>query len=92
MLYVGIVISGVGIVLYVISAVLINYYYRKNRPDILKQSNSKLTRGQGRKIIVTRNVTSPGAGLLGFISMPVFLIGIGVIILSLIIKALGRIF
>ena len=41
MLYIGLAISGFGVVLYIVSAVLLNYYLRKNRPDVLEHGNSK---------------------------------------------------
>jgi len=101
MLYIGLAISGFGVVLYIVSAVLLNYYLRKNRPDILEHGNSK--KGSSRKkqkgskkgeirVVITENATPGWVALLGVPAMPVFLIGIVVIILSLVIKAFGRIF
>jgi hypothetical protein len=95
MLYIGLVISGVGVILYIVSAVLINYYLRKNRPDILNQADSKSAnsrKGRKAKIIITQNANPGWVSFLSFLSMPMVIIGIGVIILSLIIKVLGRIF
>ena len=95
MLKVGLIISGIGVVLYIVSAILMNYYLRKNRPDILNQGDSKRSNPRKKRearIIVTQNATPCGVSFLGFLAMPAFLIGIGIIILSLIIKALGRIF
>jgi hypothetical protein len=96
MLYIGLAISGLGVVLYILSAVLLNHYLRKNRPDVLehskpkKGSSSKGQKGNKKKeikIIVTENATPGWVALLGVPAMPLFLIGIAVIILSLVIRA-----
>ena len=96
MLYVGLVISGFGVILYIVSAVLLNYYLRKNIPDVLEQSDSRS--GDSRKkqkgdkggkviVVVTENATPGWVALLGFPAIPLFLIGVAVIVLSLVIKA-----
>ncbi len=41
MFYIGLAISGIGVVLYVISTILLNYYLQKNRPDVLEQFDSR---------------------------------------------------
>ena len=96
MFYIGLAISGIGVVLYVTSAILLNYYLRKNRPDILDQPNSKSgdsrKKQKGKKngkiiVVITENATPGWVALLGFPAIPVFLIGIAVIILSLVINA-----
>ena len=96
MLYIGLAISGFGVVLYIISAVLLNYYLRKNRPDVLEQFDSKSgdsrkkqqgNKGKEVRIVVTENATPGWVALLGFPAIPLFLIGIAVIILSLVINA-----
>ena len=94
MLKVGLIISGIGVVLYIVSAILMNYYLRRNRPDILKAGpkSSNPRKKREARIIVTQNASPGGVSFLGFLAMPIFLIGIGTIILSLIIKAFGRIF
>ncbi len=84
MFYVGLAISGFGLVLYVVSAILLNYYLRRNRPDVLEQLDSK---SGGRKkqkrnkdrevrVVVTENATPGWVALLGFPAIPMFLVGI----------------
>jgi len=101
MLYVGLAISGIGLVLYITHTILYNHYLRKNRPDVLEQLDSK--RGGSRmgqkgnkerevRIVITESGTPGWVILLGFPAMPIFLVGIVVTILSLVIKALGWIF
>ena len=96
MLYVGLAISGFGVILYVISTVLLNYYLRKNRPDVLEQFDSKSgdshKKQKGNKdrevrVVITENAIPGWVSLLGFPAIPLFLIGIAVIILSLVINA-----
>ncbi len=100
MLYVGLVITGLGVILYIASTVLLNYCL-KNRPDVLEQFDSKS--GDSRKkqngnkdkevrIVLTENATPGWVVLLGIPAIPVFLVGITVVILSLIIKAFSWIF
>ena len=98
MLYVGLAILGVGMILYIASAVLLNYYLRKNRQDVLEQLDSKSgsshKKPRGNKsgevrVVVTENATPGWVALLGFPAIPLFLVGVAVIILSLIIKAFG---
>lgn len=96
MLYVGLVISGSGMILYIVSAILLNYYLHKSELDVLKQSSARS--GDSRKkqkgdkskevrIVVIENATPGWTALLGLPAIPLFLIGIAVIILSLVIKA-----
>lgn len=101
MLYVGLAISGIGLILYITHTVLYNHYLRKNRPDILEQFRSKPgnshTRQKGNRdrevrVVVTESGTPGWVILLGLPAMPIFFVGIAVIILSLIIKVLGWIF
>ncbi|MFC1714454.1 hypothetical protein ACFL6S_12365 [Candidatus Poribacteria bacterium] len=96
MLYVGLAISGIGVVLYAVSAILLNYYLRKNRPDVLEQFDSKSgdsrnkqkgNKGRQVRVVVTDSATPGWVALLGFPAIPLFLIGIAVIILSLVINA-----
>lgn len=96
MIYIGLAISGIGVVLYVASAVLLNYYLRKNRPDMLEQFYSgsgasrkkqKGNKGKEVRIVVTENATPGWVALLGFPAIPLFIMGIAVIILSLVINA-----
>ncbi len=98
MLSVGLVITGFGVIVYIASAVLLNYYLRKNRPDVLEQldpkSGSSRKKPRGNKsgevrVVITENATPGWVALLGFPAMPLFLVGVAVIILSLIIKAFG---
>ena len=101
MLYVGLVISGYGAVLYAVSAVLFNHYLRKNRPDVLERFDSKSggsrkkqkgDNGKEIKIVITENATPGWVAILGIPAMPLFLVGVAVIILSLIIKAFVWVF
>jgi len=101
MLYVGLAITGFGVILYIISTVLLNYYLQKNRPDVLEHFDSKSggsrkqqneNRDKEVRIVVTENATPGWIALLGVPAIPLFLIGVAVIILSLIIKAFGWIF
>jgi hypothetical protein len=101
MLYVGLAISGIGLILYITHTVLYNHYLRKNRPDILEHFGSKP--GNSRKkqkgnrepevrVVITESGTPGWVILLGFPAIPIFFVGIAVTILSLIIKALVWIF
>ena len=101
MLYVGLAISGIGLILYITHTVLYNHYLRKNRPDILEQFGSKPGNSRMRqkgnkerevKIVITESGTPGWVILLGFPAMPIFFVGVVVIILSLVIKVLGWIF
>ena len=96
MLYFGIAISVSGVILYIVSAVLFNYYLSKNTSDAMKQFDSrsgasrrkqKGDKGKEIRIVVTENATPGWVALLGSLAMPVFLIGVAVIILSLIVRA-----
>jgi len=96
MLYIGLAISGFGVLLYVASAILLNYYLCKNRPDVLEQPNSRSgdlrKKQKGNKngdiiVVITENAIPSWVTFLGFPAIPLFLIGIAVIILSLVINA-----
>lgn len=100
MLYVGLVITGLGVILYIASTVLLNYCL-KNRPDVLEKfdfkSGGSRKKQNGNKdkevrIVLTENATPGWVALLGIPAIPIFLVGITVVILSLIIKAFGWIF
>ena len=101
MLYIGMVISGIGLILYITHTVLYNHYLRKNRPDILEQFGSKpgnsRTKQKGNRerevrVVVTESGTPGWVVLLGFPAIPIFFAGIAITILSLVIKALIWIF
>ena len=99
--YIGLVISGTGVILYITHTILYNYYLRKNRPDLLEQLDSEpgnSSTGQKEnkepevKIVITESGAPGWVMLLVLPAMPIFLVGIGVIVLSLVIKILGWIF
>lgn len=97
MIYVGLAISGIGLVLYVTHTILYNHHLRKNDPDIVGLLDSKSAnrpkkkKKSGKKevrVIAIESSTPGWVMLLGLPSIPMFFIGIVIIAISLIIKSL----
>jgi len=89
MLRIGFLLVGIGIVWYIVHAVIYNYFLRKHDPDFLNDSfqpprsskkNKKVT------VVVSSGRTPAWIILFGMPSIPLFLLGIVITVVALIIN------
>ena len=87
----GAIIAGIGLVLYIIHTILLNHFLGKNAPEVTKSSRSRGNRKEkGIRIeAITDDDVPRWVILVGFPSMPLFLLGILVFIITFIFRLLG---
>ena len=88
----GAIIAGMGLALYIIHTILLNHYQflGKNAPDAIKSGRSKGNQKE-RKIrieTVSYDDVPRWVILIGFPSMPLFVLGILVVIIALVFRLL----
>lgn len=88
MLNTGFWLIGIGIIWYIVSAVIYNHFFRKYNPDIYQASkHSKQASKHSKKVtvFVTSGQTPVWVVLFGIPPIPLLLIGIVITIVALII-------
>ncbi len=89
MLYTGFFITGIGIIFYVVHAVMHNRFLRKHHPEIFDDSLRQQHYGKRSKkvtVVVMDRHTPVLIMIFGIPSIPLFLLGIVITIVALIIK------
>ena len=86
----GVTIAGIGLVLYIVNTILLNHFLGKNSPEMVKSGRSK--RIQQERRIRIEAITDDDAPrwviLMGFPSIPLFLLGILVVIIAFVFRLL----
>src|SRR5262245_914458 len=77
----GILLAALGVVCYIVPAVLLNRYLQKHVPEVLARDPGVPSQRQSRASFV-RGVTPRWVTLLGLPAIPVFLLGIAFIAVS----------
>ena len=86
----GVIIAGIGLVLYIVNTILLNHFLGKNSPEMVKPGRSKRIR-QERKIrieAITDDDAPRWVILMGFPSIPLFVLGILVVIIAFVFRLL----
>ncbi len=84
----GIFLTAIGIACYIMHAILLNYYLRKNAPEILERDTHAPSQRQGRVHLVGDTEVPRWVILLGLPAIPLFLTGIVLLAVLFIIKVL----
>ena len=90
MLYIGLFLIGIGIIWYIVHAVIYNRFLGKHHPEIFDDNLQPRRSGKRNKtltVVVTDNQTPAWIMILGIPPIPIFLIGIVITIVTLIINA-----
>jgi hypothetical protein len=83
----GIFLVTIGIGCYVVHAMLLNYFLRKNAPDVLARDPSMPSQRQ-RRVLLVRGATPRWVTLLGLPALPLLLLGIVLIAISFLVTVL----
>jgi len=89
MLYTGLSLIGIGVIWYIVHAIIYNYFLRKHNPGIFDNSLQPRHSGKRSKkatVVVTSGKTPAWVMLFGMPPIPLFLFGIVITIVALIIK------
>ena len=84
-------VAGMGLALYIIHTILLNHFLGKNAPEMTKSGRSKGNQKE-RKIrieAVSYDDVPRWVILIGFPSMPLFLLGILIVIIAFVFRLLG---
>lgn len=86
----GVIIAGIGLVLYIVNTILLNHFLGKNSPEITRSGRSKRNRQERRIRIeaITDDDAPRWIVLMGFPSIPLFVLGILVIIIAFVFRLL----
>ena len=90
MLDIGLFLIGISIIWYIVHAVIYNRFLGKHHPEIFDDNLQPRRSGKRKKtltVVVTDNQTPAWIMILGIPSIPIFLIGIVITIVTLIINA-----
>ena len=83
----GILLVAIGIACYIVHAILLNYFLRKNAPEVLARDPGMPSQRQSRVSLV-RGVTPRWVTLLGLPALPLLLLGIGLIAIAFLVTVL----
>ena len=83
----GILLVAIGVACYIVHAILLNYFLRKNAPEVLARDPGMPSQRQSRVSLV-RGVTPRWVTLLGLPAFPLVLLGIVLIAISFLVKVL----
>ena len=83
----GILLATLGVACYIVHAILLNYFLRKNAPEVLARDPGMSSQRQSRVSLV-RGVTSRWVTLLGLPALPLWLLGIVLIAISFLVTVL----
>jgi hypothetical protein len=92
----GLIVSVIGFIMYIFGTIFYNYHLRKNNPDLLENHSKIPDKTQPRwsqykksntriQVVMTSTPLPEWVGLTLFLSIPLVLIGIVIIVLSLVI-------
>jgi hypothetical protein len=82
----GIILAVIGIACYVIHAVLLNYYLRKNAPEVLGRAPRAPSQHRQGRVHMVEGAAPRWVTVLGFPALPLFLLGIVLMAISFIVK------
>lgn len=90
-MYLGAGLIGLGIVWYIVYAIIYNLYLPKDLPDKIQESRNRdsSTKKKGRRkitVVLTQNPTPAWVALLGIPPVPLFLLGLVILIISALIN------
>jgi hypothetical protein len=83
----GIFLVAIGIACYVVHAMLLNYFLRKNSPDVLARDPS-MPAQRPRPVLLVRGATPRWVTLLGLPTLPLLLLGIVLIAIACLVTVL----
>jgi hypothetical protein len=83
----GILLAALGVACYIVHAMLLNYFLRKNAPEVLEGVPPAPSQRQ-RRVFLVRGATPRWVTLLGLPALPLFLLGIAFIAISCLVTVL----
>ena len=83
----GIFLAVLGVVCYIMHAMLLNYFLRKNAPEVLARDPGMPWQRQ-RRVFLVRGATPRWVTLLRLPALPLFLLGIVLIAVSCLVTVL----
>ena len=83
----GILLVAIGIACYIVHAILLNYFLRKNAPEVLA-CDPGVPSQRPRQVYFVRGATPRWVTLLGLPALPLLLLGILFIAISFLVKVL----
>ncbi|CDH45443.1 hypothetical protein BN874_2420004 [Candidatus Contendobacter odensis Run_B_J11] len=92
----GLIVSVIGFFMYIVGTIFYNYYLRKNNLDLLENHSKIHDKTQSRwsqnkksntriQVVMTSTSLPKLVGMTLFLSIPLIIVGIVIIILSLVI-------
>ncbi len=84
----GLILIAVGVVWYIVHAVIYNYYFQKNDPGLFDNTGQARDGKKGGKkvtVVVTSGTTPAWVMALGMPPVPLFLIGIVITVIAFVI-------
>ncbi len=96
MIMYGLIVSVIGFFMYIVGTIFYNYHLRKNNPDLLQNHSKILDKTNQRwsknkksntriQVVMTSTSLPKLVGMTLFLSIPLIIVGIVIIILSLVI-------
>jgi hypothetical protein len=82
----GIILAVIDMACYVVHAVLLNYYLRKNAPEVLGRAPHAPSQHRQSRVHVVEGAAPRWVTLLGLPALPLFLLGIVLIAVSFLVK------
>jgi hypothetical protein len=83
----GILLVAIGIACYIVHAILLNYFLRKNAPEVLA-CNPGVPSRRPRQVYLVRGATPRWVTLLGLPALPLLLLGIVLIAITCLVTVL----
>jgi hypothetical protein len=83
----GIILVALGITCYMVHAILLNYFLRKNAPEVL-EGVPRAPSQRHRRVFLVRGATPRWVTLLGLPALPLLLLGIVLIAISFLVTVL----
>ena len=83
----GILLVALGIACYMVHAILLNYFLRKNAPEVLARDPGMPSQRQ-RRVFLVRGATPRWVTLLGLPALPLLLLGIVLIAIAFLVTVL----
>jgi len=83
----GILLVAIGIACYMVHAILLNYFLRKNAPEVLARDPGVPSQ-RPRQVYLVRGATPRWVTLLGFSALPLLLLGIVRIAIACLVNVL----
>jgi hypothetical protein len=83
----GIILIAIGIACYIVHAMLLNDFLRRNAPAVLARAPGMLSQRQ-RRVFLVRGATPRWVTLLGLPALPLVLLGIVLIAIAFLVTGL----